>query len=100
MRALALEPVVVEHLLDRFPVGQAREVGVADCRAELDALDANLLERLQQPGEVAVFDHLTVRVRLAPDREAERIGVKLDAGRSQEAHDSGIHRRLLEELSS
>ncbi len=83
-----------------FAVGQVRELGVADRRAQLDPLDADVLQRLQEAGEIAVLDQLPVGIGLAADRQAQRIRMELDAGRSQEADDRGVRSRFLEELSS
>ena len=71
MRALALHAVVLDDLLHLLRVRQRGELLVAERRAQLDALDADFLEHLQQPGEVAVADHLAVRIGLAADRLPE-----------------------------
>jgi hypothetical protein len=63
--------VVGDHRLHRLAIGQRRELGVADRRAEFHRLDSNLDEDFQEAGEVAGLDHRAVRIGLAADRQAE-----------------------------
>lgn len=83
MRAHRFHAVVVENLARLLAVNQALELRIAG-RAQLDLLDADSLHVLQQSGQVAALDAGEVRVGLAADRQAERIGVELDAARRHE----------------
>src|SRR4029453_10674369 len=67
---------------DLFPLVAGRErckVRVANRRAQLNCLNADLLERFQQAGEVAFFDHRPVGIGLTADRQSEGIGANLGA---------------------
>ena len=99
MGAQALHPVVVEDLPGLFAVGQARELVVRRI-AQLDDLDAEGFHVLEQPGELPFDDPLAMRIRLAADRQTERVRVSPAARRGrQEPCDSGIGCGLLEEFS-
>ena len=81
VRALALHAVIGQDLPDLFPVGETGELGVADRRAQLDALTPMSASIFSQPGEVASLIICAVGIRLAADRQAQRIGAKLGGAR-------------------
>ena len=60
-----------------FASASLAELVIAERRAELDSLDADVFHLLQQVGEFAVSDHRAVRIGLAADRVSERIRVEI-----------------------
>jgi hypothetical protein len=100
VRALALQSMVRDHLLRLLRVRQVCEFPVAERRAQLDPIDADLFQLLQQVGELAVLDHLPVRIRLAADRQPQGVRVKLRGAGREKAGDGGISCTLLEEFPS
>ena len=89
VRADALHAVVVQDLPRQLPVGEVLVLVVGRV-AQLDDLDADPLHVLEQPGELAGHDPRAMGIRLAPDRQAERIGPKLHAARGEEPDDSRV----------
>src|SRR5439155_1216522 len=90
----------LELELDQLPIGKTGEVRVTKRRAHLDGLNADVGQRLRQPGKVAVLDHLPVGICLTADGQSQRIGASLDDARGEEPGDGRIRRRRLQELSS
>jgi hypothetical protein len=75
-----------------FAVSEARKLRVSR-RAKLQTSHPESLHVLAQPCKVAVFDPLPMRISLAPDGQAERIGVQVRL--QKEAGGPPIHGKIL-----
>src|SRR5262249_9094003 len=100
MPALALEPMVGQDSLDLLAVGERREIGVAERRAHLDALDAEVGECPGQLSEVALLDQRAMGICLTPDREAQRFRLELNHPCGGQARYCGIGGRDPEKLAT
>jgi hypothetical protein len=98
---LAVEAVVGDDRPHPLAVGQSGEIAVAEGRAQLNRIDADILQRGEQRGKVALPDHRPVWPGLTADRQSERIGAQGGdtGGGEPPGHDDAAGRRL-DELSS
>jgi hypothetical protein len=86
------QTVVLDDLPRRLAVGETLELRIsraAKIATQLDLIDPDALELLEQIDELAVRDHRAVRIRLAADRQAQRVrGRRSRTGQ----HESGRRR--------
>src|SRR5688500_10986072 len=91
--------MILDDLPGQLRVREAGELAVRG-RAQLDDADAERLHVAAQSREVAVLDALPMRVGLAPDRQAQRIRLKLSRAEGHERGRGGRRGGLLQKLTS
>jgi hypothetical protein len=67
---------------------------------QLELIDANALQLLEQPDEIAISDHLAMRIGLAADRQAQRVGTERHRRRRKHSRHRRPNHRLLQKLTS